>query len=199
MDISLTDLLLTAIVNHGAGLLTLLLFMGALGIPVPTTLLVIVAGVFVRQGVLDLSLTLGLALAGAVSGDSCSYWLGHLAKNQVQQRLGGSDAWQQARNLMQQHGGKAVYLTRFLLTPFAIPVNLVAGSSGYAFVRFLLFAVLGELSWLLSFGGLGYAFAEQWEAISQFVSDFSGLLVGVVVLATGVYSWRRRNRYRAAV
>jgi membrane protein DedA with SNARE-associated domain len=48
----------------------------------------------------------------------------------------------------------------------------------------------------LLYGGLGYAFGSQWELISNFISDFSGLLVGLVVLGVGIYlmfRWFRKS------
>jgi len=47
---------------------------------------------------------------------------------------------------------------------------------------------------IVLYGGLGYIFGSQWEAISQFISDFSGLLVGVVALGAGIYFLVRRRR-----
>ena len=58
---------------------------------------------------------------------------------------------------------------------------------GYPFARFIAFDVAGESTWILVFGGLGYAFGSQWEVIGDLASDFNGLLVGIVFLFAGVY------------
>lgn len=165
----------------------LALFVGGLGVPVPGTLFVVAAGAFVRQEVLSMGDTLLLGLVGVVIGDVLSYSIGRLARVWLQRRFGQSSTWQQAEATFQQRGGVAVYLSRWLLTPIAIPVNWVAGSSGYPVSRFVFYDVVGELTWLVLFGGLGYAFGSQWEVISEFVSNFSGLLVGVAVFGVGVY------------
>ena len=55
------------------------------------------------------------------------------------------------------------------------------------------YAAAGELTWLLVYGGLDYLFGSQWEAVSTFISDFSGLLVGLVILTGGVVWWVRRK------
>lgn len=193
-DLTLTDLFLTGILTYGTPAFGLALLLGALGLPLPGTLLVIAAGAFVRQGVLDGLTASSFGLIGAVVGDGLSYVLGRFAKRWVRSRLGASTAWQKAQATFNRSGGVAIYLTRFLLTPLAIPTNLIAGSSGYAFWRFLSYDVAGELTWLALYGGLGYIFGSQWELISQFISDFSGLLVGVVALGAGVYILLRRRR-----
>ena len=62
---------------------------------------------------------------------------------------------------VKRRGGIAIYLTRWLFTPLALPTNLIAGSSGYPFWKFLLFDIAGEITWILLYGGLGYAFGSQ--------------------------------------
>ncbi|HMQ54522.1 MAG TPA: DedA family protein [Anaerolineae bacterium] len=190
----LSDQLLTWVITYGSPMFALTLFVGALGLPVPGTVLVMAAGGFVRQGVLDAPSTLGLGLAGAVTGDVISYSLGRFARGWLQGRFGHTESWQKASENIQRRGGIAIYLTRWLVTPLAIPTNLTAGSGGYPLWRFLSFDAAGELTWLLLYGGIGYAFGSQWEVVSDFVSDFSGVIVGVVALGAGLYILLRRNQ-----
>ena len=48
----MSDFLLTQIINYGAPILGVIVFIGALGAPFPGTLIVIAVGAFTRQGVL---------------------------------------------------------------------------------------------------------------------------------------------------
>ncbi len=191
----LNDLILTWVIIYGSPVLAVTLFLGALGLPAPGTLLVIAAGAFVRQGVLDIYTTPLLGLTGVVAGDTLSFGLGYFARAWIERRLAHVAAWQKAGALFNRRGGVAIYLTRWLLTPLAVPVNLIAGGSGYRVGKFLLYNISGELTWLGLYGGLGYAFGSQWELISDFISNFSGLLVGVAALAAGFYLvWRWRKQ-----
>lgn len=200
-EFNLTDSLLTGVLIYGAPAFGLALLLGALGIPLPGSLFVVAAGAFVRQGVLDGPLVAIFGLGGALLGDSLSYGLGRFAQSWVQRRFGPSQTWRKAQATFNRRGGLTIYLTRFLLTPLAIPVNLIAGGSGYTFWRFITYAAAGEITWLVMYGGLGYAFGSQWELISQFMSDFSGLLVGVAALGAGVYFlvYYQRTRKKLAV
>ncbi len=194
-DLNITDLFLYGVITYGPLVLGVALLLGALGTPLPGTLLVLAAGAFVRQGVIDWKSALILGLSGAVLGDSLSYTMGRFAKASTQQRFGQSIAWLTAQNNFKKHGSLAIYLTRFLLTPLAVPTNLVAGGSGYVFWRFLTYDMLGELTWITLFGGLGYTFGSQWELISQQVNDFSDFLVGAIALGVGiVFLIRRQGR-----
>ena len=49
----LSGALLTALINQGQWLLASVLFLAALGVPLPATMLLLAAGAFARQGVLE--------------------------------------------------------------------------------------------------------------------------------------------------
>jgi membrane-associated protein len=184
---SLTEYLLAYILNYGAPFLGLALLIGAIGIPIPTTLLVIAGGAFIRQGFLDLPTVAILALVAAVAGDSICYGIGGFAGSWIERRYGATAGWQNARQSFLKYGPWSIYLSRFLLTSIAIPINLLAGSTSFGYRRFLPLVVVGEITWLVGFGCLGYAFGSQWEAISDFASNFGGLILGLVILAGGIY------------
>src|SRR5215470_8499669 len=94
----MSDYLLTQIINYGAPLFGLILFIGALGIPVPASILLIAAGAFSQQGALDLYSTAILGLVGAVAGDAVSFGMGFYAKRWVDRRFGDSATWKNAQD-----------------------------------------------------------------------------------------------------
>lgn len=190
MSIDLSDLtgtLLTAVIAYGPLLLAAVLFIGAMGIPLPGAFLLLAGGAFARQGVLDLYTLTPLALVGAVAGDMASYGMGRFAGGFMQRRFGATSTWKSAEATLQRRGGAAVYLTRWLLTPLAIPTNLVTGASAYPAWRFFAYDLAGEITWIALYAGLGYSFGSSWQYISDLISNFSGLLVGVVIFLVGLY------------
>ncbi len=196
----LTDTLLTALLAYSAPALGLALLIVALGIPLPATLLLLASGAFVSQGALDGRLALGLGLLGSVLGDSGSYCLGRCGGVLVLKHIEGRAIWRQARASFERRGALAIFLTRFMLTPLALPTNLIAGSSRYAYGRFLMLDVLGELVWIALYGGLGYAFADQWETVSDLAGNLTGALIGLLALvAGGALAYRARRRRGLAV
>jgi membrane protein DedA with SNARE-associated domain len=152
--------------------------------------------------VLSLPSTIVLVLLGAVLGDTLSYGIGRVLRRPIQTRYGQSSGWLKAEAYVARRGGLAIYLTRWLLTPIAMPVNLVAGSSGYSLQRFVGYDTAGEMTWIIVYGTLGYVFGSQWETVSDFVSNFSGLLVGIVLAVIGLYfliRWLLRPNASAAL
>ncbi len=197
----LQDWLLSALLAYGMPLYGTTILLSAFGVPLPVSLLVIAAGAFVSQGLLDWRLVLLVGWGAALLGDSGAYWVGRLAENWVERRFGKIATWQAALNAFARRGWLAVFLSRFWLTPLALPVNLISGSR-YRYMRFLTADASGELIWVAGYAGLGYFFGGQWETVSTFISDFSGLSVGLVVLTAGMVAgmryWKKNATARRA-
>lgn len=190
----MSDFLLTQVINYGSPLFALFLFLGALGVPIGASVLVIAAGAFSQQGILTWYSTALLGLVGAILGDALSFGIGYYAKDWVDARFGRSRNWKNARDAFDARAGMAVYLTRFLITALAVPINLIAGGSGIRFRRFMTYDTLGEATWIILYGGLGYWFGSNWEIVSHFVSNFGGLALGLVLLLGGAWLGIRRLR-----
>jgi len=181
----LSELVLNSLLTYGEWALGAATLISALGLPLPATMLLLAAGAFMRQGALDWQAAVILAALGAVVGDSVSYLLGRYGGSMALRRRQTAATWHWAQGIFQRWGGLTVFLSRFLLTPVALPVNLIAGSTRYAPWRFLGSVVLGELLWVLIFSGLGYAFADQWEALGDLTGNLSGVFVGIALLLIG--------------
>lgn len=188
----MSDYLLTLVINYGAPAFAILLFLGALGIPVGASVLVIAAGAFSQQGVLSWPLTALLGWIGAVFGDAISFGIGFYGRDWVDKKFGNSPVWRSAEAAFERRAGLAIYLTRFLITALAVPTNLIAGGSGILFRRFMIYDSLGELTWIILYGGLGYLFGSQWEVVSEFISNFGGLILGLLILGFGIWLARKR-------
>lgn len=182
MDILILDWIST----YGTPLITLLILLGAAGVPLPTSLVVVFSGALIRQDALEPGHILPLAMAGAVVGDMISYGIGRMARPWAEKHYGASAAWQKAQQFLARRGGLAVYLTRWLITSLGIATSVLAGSSRYPFRKFILFDIAGELTWMLLYGALGYLFSSQWETVSSLLSQLTGISAAALALAVGV-------------
>jgi membrane protein DedA with SNARE-associated domain len=190
----MSDFLLTQIINYGAPFIGVIVFISALGAPFPCTLIVVAAGAFARQGLLTWYSAGLIAVASVVLGDTLSYGIGYFARGPVLRRFQGSERWTQAENTFNRWGGMSIFWTRFLITGIAVPVNLIAGTSGFGIRRFFFYDMLGETIWIFGYGGLGYLFGSQWEMVSNLLSNISGLSLGLVILCIGI--WLGIRRYK---
>lgn len=193
---SISDLALAALITYGPLALALTLLLGAVGAPLPGGVVLLAAGAFARQEFFDWRFALPAAIVGVVLGDTTAYGIGRMGGVWAERRLAHMSVWQSATDQFARQGGWAIFLTRFLITPPGVAVSLIAGMSAYAYRRFLPLDIAGELLWVSLYGGIGFALGSQWQAASRFVSDFSGLIVGVALLAVGIvlavrFFWRR--------
>ena len=190
----MADFLLTQIINYGTPILGLIVFIGAMGAPFPGTLIIVAVGAFCRQGFLSWPITGLVAYICVVLGDSLSYSMGYYARESILRRFSASPQWNRAERSFQNWGGMSIFLTRFLITGIAVPVNLLAGTGRFPFKRFLMYDLAGEAIWVFGYGGLGYLFGTQWEVVSDFISNFGGLMLGLLVLVAGFLLARRLLR-----
>jgi membrane protein DedA with SNARE-associated domain len=190
----MSTFLLTQVINFGTPLVGLILFLGALGLPIGASVVLIAAGAFSQQGILNWPSTALIGLISAIIGDMLSFGMGYYAKDWAQRRFGGSPAWANASKSFQEQAGMAVFFTRWLVTAIAIPTNLIAGGSGFKFSRFLLYDVSGEIIWIFLYGGLGYLFGSQWELVSNFLSNFGGLILGLLIFSFGIRQAIKRQK-----
>ncbi|MCF8160501.1 MAG: VTT domain-containing protein [Polaromonas sp.] len=193
---AVSDLLLTGLLNYGNWLLGCVLFLAALGLPLPATMLLVATGAFARQGVMTLESAGAAALVGAVAGDTGSYLLGRFGAALLPARLQAATAASSAARLFTRWGAWAVFVSRFALTPVALPVNLLAGSTRLAWGLYMTAVLTGEVVWIALFGGLGYLFADRWEAISELAGDMVGILLGIAFIVAGVVAITVRHQRR---
>ncbi len=200
-DLDITTVFLMGMTTYGPMTLGLAMLLGTLGIPVPLPILAVAAGAFARHGLVRGGLAVFTALAGATLGDSLGYVIGRFASDWAQRHYGDSGAWRKARSRFHRNGDLAIFITRFLLTPLAVPTNLIAGISRYPYRLFFVYTVAGTMVFIIFFGGLGFIFGEQWRIVGEFIDNYFVWLVVATTVGVVMYLVARplsRYKQRAA-
>jgi membrane-associated protein len=170
--------------------------------------LLLAAGAFAADGDLSLALLLVLVAACATTGDCIGYAvgrrLGYAALERHGRRVGVSPArLGSANRFLLRWTGPGVFITRWLLTPLGVPVNLLAGATRFPLVTFLVFDAAGETLWAAIYLVLGYEFGANWTVALQGIESVPIglvlLLVGLVALAVGVWLLLRSRRGQTVV
>ncbi len=184
---------LVNLVNYGLPLMLLVSFLGSLGVPFPITPVIIAIGALSYEGFFDWRLAALACLLGAMLADISEFFIGRWAGKWFRRRFGEKMDWEQALEKFSRQGDWAILLTRFWLMPLAPPINVIAGSQ-YSFWRFLLVDFIGELIWVLVYGGLGYLFAGELERVIQVVEKFGWFSLALVIVGVGIYLIWHRGR-----
>jgi undecaprenyl-diphosphatase len=134
--------------------------LAVIGMFLPGVLVMFAAGTLIAEGTLVFWPTLLLAMVGAVSGDSLSYWLGRRYRTRLP-HLWPFNRYpaplEHALAFFARHGGKSVFLGRFI-GPLRAMVPLVAGLLDMPPRAFLLANLGSALPWALAYLAPGMLF-----------------------------------------
>lgn len=163
------------------------------GIPIPGETITLVGGFLAGNGDLTYGGVLIAAIAGAVLGDSCGYWVGRwggwpLLTKAAQIFNIPQESLDRARQRFSNNAGGAVFFGRFvtLLRIFAGPI---AGIARMPYGKFLLYNIGGASVWATITVSLAY-FLGRVVAIEQIIAwttQFSWVALVAVVALVGVY------------
>lgn len=188
----MSETLLALIPTHGVWLLFAVTFAGAMGLPVPTGLLILAAGALTASGDLALGMVLAAALAGAVLGDHTSFAIGRHMGPRLTARLGKVSQSRVARasDLLARHGTHGIFLSRNILSPIGPVLNYVAGAARLTPWRFSLASITGEAVWVAAYAALGIAFADSIAWVATLAGNALGFLTAFTLTAiTGIWLW----------
>ena len=166
----------------------LTVLVAAIGVPLPSTAVVLAAGGIAADGDPDPVILSIVILVAAVTGDLVSYaiarWGGTVALDRLGPRVGLTpELVEPLERRFDRWGGLLVVATRCLLTGLALPTNLVAGAAGYPVRRFLAFATVGEAIWTAGLMMLGWWYGSNWVALVDYLDDAFTALTALAVAA----------------
>lgn len=118
------------------------------------------AGYMSQEGRLYFPYVLGIAISGAILGDTMLFTIGYLSKSKTEtlllsyrSRLDRVEKW------FQRYGGWVIVFERFIYGTH-IPALLIIGMSGVSFLRFFLLDIIGVVLWAVTFTTLGFFFGQ---------------------------------------
>ena len=166
--------------------------------PIPSEIVLPMAGLAASQGRFSLAGALFATTAGSVIGACIMYWLGRgfgrdrtewiFAKTPLLRisDLERTEAW------FAKHGAKAVFFGR-MVPIFRSLISIPAGVERMSFGIFFLLTTVGSLIWNSIFVGAGYTLGENWHVIEPYADWFQRL---VILAVLGVCGWFVISRVR---
>jgi membrane protein DedA with SNARE-associated domain len=158
---------------------------------VPGTTVLIAAGTLMSAGTLPYGPVLIGAVAGAVLGDSVSFWIGR--------RFGGAIArlWPFSRNpdllprgirFFERHGGKSVFIGRFF-GPIRAVIPLAAGIMRMARIRFWFANVTSAIVWAPMLLLVGDAVGEAGDRLVGSANTVLLVFGGLTLFGIAGIAW----------
>jgi membrane protein DedA with SNARE-associated domain len=174
--------------------------------PIPSEVILPLAGFRARTGTLNVLAVWPAATAGSVLGALLLYGLGAWLGYDRLHRLAGH-RWfvfvsqkdlERGDAVFDRHGGKVVLLARcvpFLRSVVSIP----AGISGMPMRRFLVLTTVGSGVWNAAFIALGWVLGENWGQVEGWLGPVTYVVIGLIVVGLVVLAVRRSRARKTRV
>lgn len=172
--------------------------------PIPSEVILPLAGFTASQGSMSLWGAILGATVGSVVGASALYWLGHVFGLQRLRSWGARIPLVDVEDIdrtvawFHRYGTWGVLVGR-LVPIFRSLISIPAGVDRMHLGFFLALTTIGSLVWNTALVMAGYVLGENWHIVEQYVGVFQKVVIIAVVVAVVwfVVSRIRRNRRRA--
>lgn len=156
------------------------------GLLVPGTTILVVAGFLASQGALNFKILFAVVAFGNIIGDTFSFYLGRRGTTWFKpgNKIFKMEYVERGQRFFKKHGDKSILLARFI-GPLRPVIPFVAGLFRMQAPKFFLFNIIGGFLAALFYLSLGYFFGQatgQLHAIFGTAKWFFGSLVVIVIL-----------------
>lgn len=182
--------------------IALLMFLENLFPPIPSELVMPLAGFTVSQGKLALIPTIAAGVIGTIAGALPWYYLGKISgEARIKAWLDRHGKWltlsardvDQSKRWFQRHGKNAVFFCR-LVPGVRTLISLPAGFSNMPMPQFLLYSTLGTLGWVMLLTFSGYLLGENYDRVEHFLAPVSKVILLVLVIAIVFWIVKRQRQ-----
>jgi membrane protein DedA with SNARE-associated domain len=173
--------------------------------PIPSEIVLSLAGYLASSGRVNVVLVAVAATAGSVLGALALYWLGYALGEERLRRwldripLVDADDLDLADRWFERHEKSAVLLGRMAPVVRSL-VSIPAGANHMNLRTFTLLTTLGSGIWNCLFIGGGYALGSRWQQLEKYSSyfDYAILAFFAVAIASWVIKKVRKRRRATA-
>ncbi|MEV0724116.1 DedA family protein [Micromonospora purpureochromogenes] len=199
----LTGWVASVIDSLGAVGVALLVALESIIPPIPSEVVLAMAGYLASEGRFHLVVIVLAATAGSLLGALVLYWLGAALGEERLKRwldhlpLVDSDDLEKADRWFERYGRWAVLIGRVVPVVRSL-VSVPAGANRMPLGEFVLLTTLGSGVWNTLIVGLGYALGSRWEDVDRYSSWFNYAIFAVfaVMIASWVVKKVRKRRAR---
>jgi membrane protein DedA with SNARE-associated domain len=197
----LSGLVLQLIDALGEWGVALMLFVETVFPPIPSEVILPLAGFLAGAGRMNLVLVLVLATFGSYLGALVLYWLGAVIGFERTTRWLGrlplvdEDDFRKAADWFHRHGRSAVFFGRFVPIVRSL-VSLPAGADRMHLGTFSLFTIIASGIWNSALVLLGAAFGNQYDRVEQYTEWIDRVLYVAIAVVVVTFVVRRVRRGR---
>lgn len=167
--------------------------------PLPSELILPLAGFLTGRGEMSFPLAIAAATVGSVSGAVVLYGLGiALGEERLRKWVRAHGRWvlisesdlDRSRDWFDRHGGAAVFFGR-LIPGIRSFISIPAGVEKMPLWRFCLLTTTGSALWNTALIAAGWILGDQWHRVRAYTSVLEYVVLALLVVALGVFIARR--------
>jgi membrane protein DedA with SNARE-associated domain len=180
--------------------LALLLVIENLFPPIPSEVVLPLAGFLVGRGSLSFAGALLASTLGSLTGALILYGLGRWGGRELILRYGkwlrvGAEDLRRAEGWFTRYGDAVVLVARIVPLARSV-VSIPAGTARMPPARFVLLTTAGSATWNAALIGAGYALGTNWERVSGWMGAYSEAVLVAATAVAGLYLLIRGLRSR---
>lgn len=175
-----------------SGYLGILLLMLAENVfpPIPSELIMPLAGFTAAQGQLNILLVVLAGTAGSLLGALVWYYVGRwLGADRLRRFAIRHGRWltlspgeiDRAHTWFDRHGAKAVFIGRLIPAVRSL-ISVPAGITRMPLAPFLAWTALGTALWTLLLAGAGYLLQSHYTLVADYLNPLSNVVLGLLVV-----------------
>jgi membrane protein DedA with SNARE-associated domain len=194
---------ITGFENIGTLGIALLMFAENVFPPIPSELIMPLAGFSAAQGERNLLMVIIAGSIGSLLGALLWYYIGKkIGAERLERWAAKHGRWltlspkevEQSCAWFNRHGGKAVFIGR-LIPAVRTLISVPAGIAGMPLGSFLVYSTAGTIIWTALLATAGYLLESQYDKVAHWMNPISNVVIGLIILGYlyRVVRFRRRH------
>ena len=171
--------------------------------PIPSEIVLAMAGYLAGEGRVNVVLVTVAATVGSLVGALALYWIGAVLGEERLKRwldripLVERSDLERADRWFERYGHWAVLLGRMVPVVRSL-ISIPAGAERMPLGQFVVLTTVGSGIWNSLFVGLGYTLGSRWQQIEKYSTYFDIALYGIFAVLVLTWVVKRVNRRRMA-
>ncbi|WP_066343198.1 DedA family protein [Geminocystis sp. NIES-3708] len=182
--------------------IALLMFLENLFPPIPSELIMPLAGFTVSQGKMELIPAIVAGVIGTILGAFPWYYFGKLVDESRLEKLADKyGKWifvsatdiSKANQWFNKYGNIAVFLGR-LVPGIRTLISLPAGINNMNMSSFIIYSTIGTLLWVSLLTGSGYVLGDNYELVEQYIAPVSKIALLSIIFFFLIWIIRKQMK-----
>jgi membrane protein DedA with SNARE-associated domain len=193
------------IASLGYGGIALLMLLENIIPPIPSEVIMPLAGFTITQGTFNFPSVILAGTIGSVLGALPWYWIGkYMGEKRLRQWIDRHGKWltlsgqdiDRSKHWFNRYGSAVVFFGR-CIPGIRTFISVPAGLEGMPLLPFLLYSTLGTVLWISLLTYAGYLLGQNYQRVEQVLGPVAGVvIVGLLIVVILWIAQRKRKQKR---